>query len=138
MGNWTHYQVLVKKNFITLRRNYGFAVCFAILPIVTMGIFALLIGLIANGNAPEQNNFNSNPQFSVTFLELFWTTTRQVSLLDNSITFADIPQLDKSSFSSLYNCLYSNYTDFAFIGDSAVLDNFQSTIDLLCKNLFSF
>jgi hypothetical protein len=49
MGNWTHYTVLTKKNFITLKRNYGFAICFALLPLITMGIFAILIGLIGKG-----------------------------------------------------------------------------------------
>jgi hypothetical protein len=49
MSDWTHFIVLTKKNFITLKRNYGFLVCFILLPLITMGIFALLLGLIGSG-----------------------------------------------------------------------------------------
>jgi len=39
MVNWTHFGVLLKKNFLTLKRKWGFALFFIILPLVSMGIF---------------------------------------------------------------------------------------------------
>lgn len=49
MSNWTHFKVLLKKNFITLKRNICFAIFFLLLPLVTMGIFTIVKALLSDG-----------------------------------------------------------------------------------------
>ena len=39
MGSSTHLRVLIKKNYLTLKRNIGFAITFVVLPILTMAVF---------------------------------------------------------------------------------------------------
>jgi len=60
MGNWTHFKVLLRKNFITLKRNYCFLIFFIVLPLVTMGIFTIIKALLADGKTEEKHNFDSN------------------------------------------------------------------------------
>jgi len=60
MSNWTHFKVLLKKNFITLKRNYCFLIFFFLLPLVTMGIFTIIKALLADGKTEEMHNFDSN------------------------------------------------------------------------------
>lgn len=62
MVNWTHFKVLLKKNFITLRRNICFAITFVVLPILTMGIFTIVKALLSDGSTPEKNNLDSKSQ----------------------------------------------------------------------------
>jgi hypothetical protein len=42
----THLKVLLKKNFLTLKRNYGFAIAFVLLPVATMGMFLYITKLV--------------------------------------------------------------------------------------------
>lgn len=68
MGSCTHYRVLLRKNFITLRRNYGFAICFFLLPVMTMGIFSMLLSLVSDGDRVEQNNLDGKLAHISSFL----------------------------------------------------------------------
>ena len=54
----THFKVLLKKNFQTLKRKYGFAIFFLILPIISTGIFVLIKLLMKDPLLPEQHNFD--------------------------------------------------------------------------------
>ena len=58
MVNTTHFRVLFKKNLLTLRRKWGFALAFVLLPIVTMGIFTAIKYAISDGISPERHNFD--------------------------------------------------------------------------------
>jgi len=49
MVNTTHLKVLLKKDFLTLWRNKGFLMAFAILPIGLMIAFAYIQSLVDNG-----------------------------------------------------------------------------------------
>lgn len=49
MVNTTHLKVLLKKDFLTLWRNKGFLLAFAILPIGLMIAFAYIQSLVDNG-----------------------------------------------------------------------------------------
>jgi len=69
MGNWTHFKILLKKNFITLKRNYCFALFFLLLPLISMGIFTIIKSLLSDGVIPPEHNFDSNPQ--VKFFQKF-------------------------------------------------------------------
>jgi ABC-type Na+ efflux pump permease subunit len=60
MVNAKHFKVLLKKNFLTLKRKWGFAVFFVLLPIISMGIFTAIINAISNGEHPEGHNFDCN------------------------------------------------------------------------------
>jgi ABC-type Na+ efflux pump permease subunit len=60
MVNLTHFRVLLKKNFQTLRRKWGFAVIFVVLPLVMMGIFTGIQSAVSNGERPEGHNFDCN------------------------------------------------------------------------------
>ena len=59
MVNATHFRVLLKKNFLTLKRKWGFALFFVLLPIISMGIFTLIKYAISDGIKPEGHNFDS-------------------------------------------------------------------------------
>jgi hypothetical protein len=59
MVSATHFRVLLKKNFLTLRRNPKFAAFFVLLPIISMGIFTLIKYAISDGIRPEGHNFDS-------------------------------------------------------------------------------
>ena len=63
MVNGTHFRVLLKKNFLTLKRKWGFALFFIILPLISMGIFTAIKNAISDGIRPEGHNFDSNPYF---------------------------------------------------------------------------
>jgi len=63
-NNLTHFKVLVRKNFLALRRNIIFLICFLILPIITMGIFVATKALVNGGVAPESLNFNCKSYIS--------------------------------------------------------------------------
>jgi len=52
----TDFKVLLKKNFLTLKRNVCFAVFFVLLPVVTMGIYVLVQSLLEPAEIPEKNN----------------------------------------------------------------------------------
>ena len=56
----THFKVLLKKNYLTLKRKWGFMACFILLPITSMFLFAYLKHLLDNGVTPEKHNFESN------------------------------------------------------------------------------
>jgi len=64
MVNVTHFRVLLKKNFLTLKRKWGFLLFFIILPIVSMGIFTAIKYAISNGIKPEGHNFDRKPRLS--------------------------------------------------------------------------
>ena len=59
MVNSTHFKVLLKKNFLTLKRKWGFALFFVLLPMISMGIFTLIKYAISDGIRPEGHNFES-------------------------------------------------------------------------------
>ena len=59
MVSATHFKVLLKKNFLTLKRKWGFALFFVLLPIISMGIFTLIKFAISDGMRPEGHNFDS-------------------------------------------------------------------------------
>lgn len=59
MSNYTHFKVLLKKNFLTLKRKWGFALFFMLLPLISMGIYALIKLAISGGMIPEEHNFDS-------------------------------------------------------------------------------
>jgi hypothetical protein len=42
MSFGTHFKVLFKKNLQTLKRKWGFAVFFLVLPVISCGIFVLI------------------------------------------------------------------------------------------------
>lgn len=54
-----HTVVLLKKDFITLKRNLGFILMFIALPIVMMGTFWKLQSLIEAKWSPEQHHMES-------------------------------------------------------------------------------
>jgi ABC-type Na+ efflux pump permease subunit len=60
MVNATHFRVLLKKNFLTLKRKWGFALFFILLPIISMGIFTAIKFAISKGERPEGHNFDCN------------------------------------------------------------------------------
>ena len=60
MVNATHFRVLLKKNFLTLKRKWGFALFFILLPIISMGIFTAIKFAISKGERPEGHNFDGN------------------------------------------------------------------------------
>lgn len=62
MVSATHFRVLLKKNFLTLKRKWGFALFFVLLPIISMGIFTLIKYAISDGIRPEGHNFDSKHQ----------------------------------------------------------------------------
>lgn len=63
MSNFTHFNVLLKKNFLTLKRKWGFAIFFVILPLISIGIFAAVKYAIGGGIREEGHNFDSKIQF---------------------------------------------------------------------------
>jgi ABC-type Na+ efflux pump permease subunit len=65
MVNFTHFMVLLKKNFLTLKRKWGFLLFFIILPIVSMGIFTAIKYAISKGLKPEGHNFDCKPLLSL-------------------------------------------------------------------------
>lgn len=58
MVNATHFKVLLQKNFLTLKRKWGFAMFFVILPIISMGIYTAIKSAISDGIRPEGHNFD--------------------------------------------------------------------------------
>lgn len=58
MVNATHFRVLLRKNFLTLKRKWGFALFFIILPIISMGIYTAIKAAISDGIRPEGHNFD--------------------------------------------------------------------------------
>ena len=57
MREANNVRVLLKKDLLTLKRNYSFLVSFFVMPLVMMACFAYLKDLLANEHAPEQHNF---------------------------------------------------------------------------------
>lgn len=70
MVNCKHFNVLFKKNLLTLRRKWGFALFFVILPIISMGIFTAIKYAISKGIKPEGHNFDCNTTTILTSLLL--------------------------------------------------------------------
>lgn len=60
MSSFTHFNVLLKKNLLTLKRKWGFAIFFVILPLISIGIFAGVKYAIGGGTREEGHNFDSN------------------------------------------------------------------------------
>ncbi len=58
MLNFTHFKVLLRKNYLTLKRKWGFALFIIILPILSMGIFTGIKYAISDGIRPEGHNFD--------------------------------------------------------------------------------
>jgi ABC-type Na+ efflux pump permease subunit len=58
MSNLTHFKVLLRKNFLTLKRKWGFALFIILLPIISMGIFTGIKYAISDGIKPEGHNFD--------------------------------------------------------------------------------
>ncbi len=54
----THLRVLIKKNFLTLKRNTGFIIFFFLLPVITMGLFVFLKSKVEMGRQEERHHFN--------------------------------------------------------------------------------
>lgn len=79
MSNWTHFKVLLKKNFITLKRNYCFAIFFVLLPLVTMGIFTIVKALLSDGQTNEKHNIDSN-LIILMILEIYFTSNQMPNM----------------------------------------------------------
>lgn len=58
MVNGTHFNVLLRKNFLTLKRKWGFALFFILLPIISMSIYTAIKYAISKGIRPEGHNFD--------------------------------------------------------------------------------
>jgi ABC-type Na+ efflux pump permease subunit len=58
MLNFTHFKVLLRKNYLTLKRKWGFALFIIILPILSMGIFTGIKYAISDGIRPEGHIFD--------------------------------------------------------------------------------
>ena len=59
MLNFTHFKVLLRKNYLTLKRKWGFALFIVLLPIISMGIFTGIKYAISDGIKQEGHNFDS-------------------------------------------------------------------------------
>ena len=70
MSNFTHFKVLLKKNLITLKRKWGFLLFFIMLPIVTLGLFSLIVNVMSKGTRPEGHNFDCRV-LTITFYRPF-------------------------------------------------------------------
>lgn len=55
MINLTHLKVLLKKDFLTLRRNVGFIIAFILLPIALSGAFIGIQTAVDNGTNNGDN-----------------------------------------------------------------------------------
>ena len=55
--NKKHIAVLLRKDTLTLKRNWVFLLSFVVLPIVMMMSFAYLEGLVGGELSPERHNF---------------------------------------------------------------------------------
>jgi len=75
----THFKVLLRKNFLTLKRKFGFAMFIVLLPIISMGIFTGIKYAISDGIKPEGHNFD----------RLYMTTNR----IPDPKTFNETKQL---------------------------------------------
>ncbi len=56
--NGKHIYVLLRKDTLTLKRNWIFLLSFVVLPIVMMMSFAHLESLVEGELSPERHNFN--------------------------------------------------------------------------------
>ncbi len=65
MSNLTHFKVLLRKNFLTLKRKWGFALFIVLLPIISMGIFTGIKYAISDGIKQEGHNFDRKNTISL-------------------------------------------------------------------------
>jgi hypothetical protein len=56
--NFRHVKVLLRKDFLTLKRNWMFFLTFVILPIAVMSGFNFLESLVEGELAPERHNLD--------------------------------------------------------------------------------
>lgn len=84
--NFTHLSVLVKKDFLTLKRSWGFVLAFIILPIGLMGAFIGIQGLVDNGT------YEGN----LIYDHFTFTTTKPV-INPNGMSFYEYPAVEVKS-----------------------------------------
>ena len=88
MANTTHLKVLLKKDFLTLRRNLGFIIAFIVLPLGLMNAFIAIEGLVDNGDK-EGSLIRDNFHFtSNVLLNLSATPPAPINFMD--VPFADL------------------------------------------------
>ena len=58
MSGFSHFKILLKKNFLTLKRKWGFGLFFVLMPLITLGIFSAVKLVISDGIQPEGHNFD--------------------------------------------------------------------------------
>ena len=66
MINKTHLKVLLKKDFLTLRRNVGFIVAFVLLPIALSGAFIGIQSAVDNGTNDGDNMLSDHFRYTST------------------------------------------------------------------------
>jgi|LauGreDrversion4_2_1035121.scaffolds.fasta_scaffold1625336_1 hypothetical protein len=71
MVNMTHFKVLLRKNFLTLKRKFGFAMFIVLLPIISMGIFTGIKYAISDGIKPEGHNFDRKNHQTLTITPIY-------------------------------------------------------------------
>ena len=62
--NSRHVKVLIKKDFLTLKRNWMFFLTFLILPVMIMSGFSFLESIVEGELAPERHNLDRKYQQS--------------------------------------------------------------------------
>ena len=130
--NFTHLGVLLKKDFLTLWRSYGFLIAFIVLPIGLMGAFIGIQGLVDNGITSG----------SLIYDHFYWTSTKPLGnplQPETLINFYGYEGFDSTTFTPkkqwsniLKGCIYQNsakynYTKLAVVAeDPAVAADMQT------------
>ena len=57
-SSMTHMKVLLKKDRLTLKRNWSFLVSFVLMPLFLMGFFSFLYNKVSGAKEEEKHNFN--------------------------------------------------------------------------------
>jgi hypothetical protein len=110
MVNSTHLKVLLKKDFLTLKRNPGFIVGFLVLPIALMAAFIAIQNLVNNGTK-EGSLLEENFFYTSNIFATFQGMT-------GNLPFMDINPVETDPFkirsSSLQKCLMENQNKYYY------------------------
>ena len=110
MPKATHLKVLLSKDFLTLKRNIGFVICFVFLPLALMTAFIEIQGLVNNGEV-EGSQIAANFRFTNSqYLDF--------PLGRFSSFFMNVPPADPTTgqiyVSTLQSCLRQNQDKYWF------------------------
>jgi len=93
MPNTLHLKVLLKKDFLTLKRNLGFLLAFIVLPVGLMSAFIAIQNLVDKGTK-QGTLLNDHFHYSTNkFTEDYATYTNpgspETSFMDRGLVFTD-------------------------------------------------